>query len=80
VFNAVEGKPVTNAEMTRAIARVLGRPLWLPNVPAFVLKTLLSEMANLVLGGNRVSNEKLLQSGFEYEFTNLEEALRDLLK
>ncbi|NIK74876.1 hypothetical protein FHS56_002410 [Thermonema lapsum] len=80
VFNAVEGKPVTNAEMTRAIARVLGRPLWLPSVPAFVLKTLLGEMANVVLGGNRVSNEKLLQSGFEYEFTNLEEALRDLLK
>ncbi|GIV39955.1 MAG: NAD-dependent epimerase [Thermonema sp.] len=80
VYNAVEGKPVTNAEMTRIIARVLGRPLWLPKVPAFVLKTLLGEMANLVLGGNRVSNEKVIQSGFSYEFTEPEAALRDLLK
>lgn len=80
VFNAVEGKPVTNAEMTQTIARVLGRPLWLPNVPGFVLKAILGEMANLVLGGNRVSNAKLLQSGFEYEFTDPEEAVRDLLK
>src|SRR6185369_8414397 len=49
----------TNEEMTRAIAIILKKPLWLPAVPSFVLKTILGEMANIVLNGSKVSSEKI---------------------
>ncbi|MCW5911641.1 MAG: TIGR01777 family oxidoreductase [Cyclobacteriaceae bacterium] len=76
VYNAVSGNWVTNKEMTQAIGKVLNRPVWLPNVPGFVLKLMLGEMANLVLLGSRVSADKIKQTGFELQYTKLEEALK----
>jgi uncharacterized protein len=77
--NAVGPSPVTNRELTIAIARALGKPVLLPAVPAFALKLVLGEMADLVVKGNSVSNEKLMRSGYRYHFPNLDAALRDLL-
>ena len=54
-YNAVTPQPVTNAEMTAAIATVLGRPLWLPHIPAFVLGIILGKMAEVVVNGSRIS-------------------------
>lgn len=79
-FNAVSPKPATNKELTLAIARTLGKPQWLPNVPGVVLKLALGEMANLVLKGSYVSAKKIQQAGFKFLFTDLEKALRDLLE
>lgn len=79
-YNAVASKPVDNALFSKITAKVLNRPFFLPNVPRFVLKTMLGEMANIVLGGNKVSNEKIKASNFEFKFDELEPALRDLLK
>jgi len=53
-------------------------PLILPNVPPFAMKLILGEMAQMVLGGNKVSAEKILNSGFEFKFENLDEALEDI--
>ena len=79
IYNAVGNLPVTNAEFTKAVAKTLGKPLFLPNVPSFALKLMLGEMAVMVTGGNRVSNQKIVDSGFQYKFDTLEEALKDLL-
>jgi uncharacterized protein (TIGR01777 family) len=79
VFNAVAPTPVTNNKMTRAIADKLGVTLWLPNVPGFLLKLVLGEMATLVLDGQLVSPKKLESHGYIYKFQNLESALEDLL-
>ncbi len=79
VYNAVGPEWVTNAEMTKAIATVLRRPLWLPPVPGFVLKIILGEMANLVLNGSKISSAKIQQAGFKFQFTKLEDALKNLL-
>ena len=70
----------TNEEMTRAIAIILKKPLWLPAVPSFVLKTILGEMANIVLNGSKVSSEKIKGAGYQHEFEDLNEALKNLLK
>jgi uncharacterized protein len=78
-INGVGPCPVTNRELTKAIAKRMGRPLILPAVPAFVLKLFLGQMADLVLKGNSVSNEKLKELGFEYKFGTLEKALDNLL-
>lgn len=80
IYNAVGNTPATNTEFTKAVAKTLGKPLILPNVPDFALKMMLGEMAVMVLGGNRVSNQKIVNSGFEYKFDTLEKALNDLLK
>lgn len=79
-LNAVGPSPVTNREMTRAIARTLKRPLILPAIPAPVLKLLLGEMSDLALKGSSVSNEKLVREGFSYDFPTLEGALENLLR
>jgi uncharacterized protein (TIGR01777 family) len=70
---------VTNAALTSSIAKTLDKPLWLPNVPAFVLKLILGEMADIVLNGAKVSSERIKNAGFQFKFTNLEDALNDLL-
>jgi uncharacterized protein len=78
-FNAVSGHWVTNQELTRMIAKIIRRPLWLPNIPAFVLKLLIGEMAGMVLNGSKISADKIKQTGVEVTYPNLEEALKDLL-
>jgi hypothetical protein len=79
IYNAVGNLPATNEEFTKAVAKALGKPLFLPNVPSFALRLMLGEMAVMVTGGNRVSNQKIVKSGFQYKFNTLEEALNDLL-
>ena len=79
VYNAVGPYPVTNRELTKAIGRVLHRPVILPPVPGFLLKLVLGEMADLVLKGSRVSSEKIQAAGFTFQFNTLEEALENLL-
>lgn len=80
VYNATAPNPVTNEVMTKAIAKTVSKPLFLPNVPAFVMKLMLGEMAQIVLGGNNVSDEKIIKTGFRFEYDQLQDALRDLLK
>ena len=79
VYNAVAPNPVTNKELTKHMASALGKPLILPNVPGFVLKLMLGEMASLVLGGSRISNAKAEQAGMTYLFPTAQEAVNDLL-
>lgn len=79
VLNGVAPNPVTNAELTQVIAQVLGKPLLLPNVPAFAMRALMGEMADIVLLGSRVSAEAVLKSGFTFEFNEVRQAVSDLL-
>ncbi len=79
VFNAVAPNPVTNKKLTKQIAARLDRPLWLPNVPGFILKLVLGEMAILVLRGQLVSSRKIEEHGYVFRHYNLESALDHLL-
>ncbi|MCK5190489.1 MAG: TIGR01777 family oxidoreductase, partial [Methylococcales bacterium] len=78
IFNATAPEPVSNAEFSQALGNVLNRPTFIP-VPAFVLKTLLGEMSELLLGGQRVLPERIEQAGFKFQFKTLEQALKDVL-
>ncbi|KAA3625299.1 MAG: TIGR01777 family protein [Flavobacterium sp.] len=80
IFNAVAPNPVTNARLTKSIAKVLQKPLWLPNIPSFVLRLILGDMSRLILEGQLVSSEKIEKHGFSFHYTQLENALQDLLK
>lgn len=78
IFNAVSPEPVSNAALTKIAAEILKKPLFLPNVPAFVLKLAFGEMAAVVLGGNKVSAEKIMDAGFTYHYPQAAPALKDL--
>ena len=78
-FNLVAPDPATNAQFTKSIAKTLGRPLILPNVPAFVLRMVMGEMATIVIGGNNVSAKHLESTGFRFNYPELGQALKDLL-
>lgn len=79
-YNAVSPQHATNAELTQKIAEVMNKPLFMPNVPTFVLKMLFGELANAILEGSRASSQKIQATGFEFKFPELKVALNDLLK
>lgn len=79
VFNAVAPGAVTNEEFIQTLAKVKKKSLWLPAVPGWVLMIVLGEMANLVLGGNRVSAKKIQSVGYEFKYAELQPALDSLL-
>jgi hypothetical protein len=79
-YNAVTGLWVTNTALTKAIAQVLNKPLWLPNVPDIALKIIVGEMAEIVLNGSKISADKIKKTGFVFNYTKLDEALKKLLK
>ncbi len=76
--NLTAPEPLTNAQITAAMGRVLRRPTPLP-VPAPVVRAALGEMAGDVLGSARVVPERLLESGFSFAFPGIEDALRAAL-
>lgn len=79
VYNGVSPSPTTQKKMTQLIASQLKKKLWLPKVPAFVLRLMLGEMSDLVLESQLVSSEKIENAGYMFQFVNLENALSDLL-
>lgn len=77
--NLTGPSPATNAEVTRAMGAALGRPTLFP-VPAFALKTLLGEFSTEILSSARVIPEVLEASGFTWQDTTVESAIRTALR
>lgn len=71
---------VSNKEFSKTLAKVLSKPMFLPPVPEFALKLAMGEMADIVLKGSRVSSKKLSDTGFMFEYSDLEMTLNALLK
>lgn len=78
-FNLTAPEPVSNSEFTAALARQLHRPAVLP-VPAAVLRVLLGDMSQLLLGGQRALPQRMLDAGYVFAFEQLPAALADVLK
>jgi NAD dependent epimerase/dehydratase family enzyme len=80
IFNATGPDPVTNAEFMRQLRRRLNRP-WSPPVPAWAVRIgawSMGSEAELALTGRRCVPQRLLDMDFEFKYSNLEGALRDL--
>jgi uncharacterized protein (TIGR01777 family) len=78
VVNATSPNPVTNAAFTAALAAVLKRPAVLP-VPAFALKMAFGAMAEILLDSQRVLPQVAQAVGFQFQYPDLEPALRHAL-
>ncbi len=77
-LNLAAPNPVTNSEIAKKLGEILGRPSFVP-APGFALKTVLGEMAVLVLEGQRAVPAKLQALGFQFKYPTIEPALRNLL-
>jgi uncharacterized protein len=77
--NAVAPTPVRQAEFARTLGRVLRRPAFLP-LPAPVIRALFGDLGReVLLAGQHVSCDRLLASGFRFDFPKLEDSLRHQL-
>lgn len=78
-FNAVAPHPVSNKELTLTLAKQKNGLFYIPfYVPAFLLKMILGEMSIEVLKSATVSSRKIEEQGFRFEYTTVQQALRDL--
>lgn len=79
IYNATAPNPVRMAEFCQVLGKVLKRPSWLP-VPDFVLETLLGDGAQVVLEGQQVLPNRTTSTGFQYQYTDVQDALVDIVK
>lgn len=77
-FNAVAPNPVTNRTLSRELARAMRRPFWAPAPPAWMLRAVLGDMAQITLDSQRIRSIRLTEAGFNFHFTDVVQALRDL--
>ena len=78
-INLTAPHPVNNKEFTKILGKVLKRPTILP-LPGFIARFLFGEMADaILLTGNRVLPNKLIEAGFTFTHSKLDEALKDII-
>ena len=74
VYNLTAPKPVTNHNFTKTLGAWLHRPTFF-TLPVFLLKLMFGEMSTLLIDGQKVLPQALLDAGFEFEHLTLEQAL-----
>lgn len=79
IYNAVAPNPVINKEFVETIGKALGGPNLLAPTPAFLLRTGMGEMADVILNSNRVSSAKIESTGFTFQYPELLPALQQLV-
>ncbi len=75
-YNGVSPNPITHKKMVSEIAKVLNRPLFLPNIPRFLMNLILGDMSYLLFASQRVSSKKIAEEGFVFEYPNIGNALQ----
>jgi uncharacterized protein len=78
-YNAVAPFHATNKEFTSELAKVLNKPIWLPQVPEFLLRIVFGELSEMLLNGSRISSEKISQAGYIFKFNTLKAALTEII-
>jgi len=72
IYNAVAPTHINNKELMKQLAQSMGKPFFFPPVPAFVFRLIYGEMAVILLEGSRVSAQKILGEGFEFEIDKIQ--------
>lgn len=78
-FNLAAPHPLTNADFSRVLGKVLEKPARMP-APSFAMRLAFGEMSTVLLDGQRAIPRRLMDLGFDFRFPDAEAALRDLLK
>lgn len=80
VYNAVAPETVSDEKLTKAIARILKKPLFMPNIPRFVMQLILGDMCELLFTNKNISSKKAINEGFKFKFPDIDVALENILK
>jgi len=79
IFNLVAPESISNKEFTKALAKILNRPAFF-SIPGFILKMILGDAAALLTDSPEVKPKKLLDSGFGFNYPDINSALTEILK
>ncbi len=79
-YNAVGTELVNMNTFTSQLAKSIGKLKFLPNVPTFILKLAIGKGYVMITEGLKISNQKIKNTGFTFEFEKLSDALKDLAK
>lgn len=77
-YNLIAPAQTSNIEFNQTLAKVLKRPFWF-HVPQFLIRNILGEMSVLILDGRFAQPKRLIESGYQFQFPSLTEALEDLV-
>jgi len=78
IYNLTAPQPTTNYGLTKALGKTLNRPTILP-VPNFILDLIFSEGSKVLTDGQSVEPKRLIDSGFSFEYTNIEDTIKNIL-
>lgn len=79
IYNGVSSEFINNKDFSRQLAKSFNRSFFMPNIPGFLLKIAMGEGAIMVTGGVKISNKKIKETGFKFEFETAAEALQSLV-
>ena len=72
IFNAVSTQQITMNDFSRYMLASLNKKSILPNIPAFLVKLMTGDMSDMMLYGSRVSNQKIIDAGFKFDYPKLD--------
>jgi len=78
IFNLTTPYPTTNADFTTLLAKKLDKPAFIP-LSTFMLKLIFGEGAQVLTNGQMVYPKRLLESGFEFQYRDVDSVLSDLI-
>lgn len=77
-INVCSPNPVRNKELAKSLGKVLKKPSFVP-APGFLVKMVLGEFGSVVLKGQRVVPQKLMDHDFEFQYKDIDKALKDIM-
>ncbi len=75
IFNGVAPNPITQKELVVQLAKQLKKPLWLPNIPQFLMKLVLGQMSDLLFESQKVAANSMISQGYVFKYEGIEAAL-----
>lgn len=78
IYNAVAPNPLSNYDFTKTVSNVLNRPFIPAPAPKFVMNLTMGERMAVLFNSNLISCKKAINAGFDFEYKNLEDALKEI--
>ncbi len=78
VYNLAAPEQVRFSTFVRSVAKQLGKSIWLPNTPKWALQMVMGQMSEILLASTRMSSEKISNAGYQFQYPDLDGALRSL--
>lgn len=76
IYNAVAPNPVSNQTLSRAMAKAMKKPFFLPPVPGFMLRLIFGDMSQVILASQKVSSKKIETNGFTFKYPTIDSAMK----